>query len=128
MTKKVVLIGLEPTKIDCSDPAYAPFAHLDAEKVQAGLDQDVAKLSALGYEAELCLTDSDPASAAVIVTDSIKRNRYDCVLIGAGVRSIPKNFLLFEMLINAVHEHASEASICFNSRPDDSAEAIQRWI
>ena len=128
MSKKVVLIGLEPTKIDFSDRAYAPFAHLDAKKVQEALDQDVANLNAIGYEAELCLTDSDLASAAAIVTERLKQNRFDCVLIGAGVRSIPKNFLLFEKLINVVHAHAPEASICFNSRPDDSEEAVQRWI
>jgi hypothetical protein len=128
MTKKVILVGLEPTKIDFSDPAYAAFAHLDAKKVQFGLDQDVSKLNALGYEAELCLTESAPESAAIILTNQLKAKHYDCVLIGAGVRTIPKNFLLFEKLLNIVHEHAPQAHICFNSRPDDSAEAVQRWI
>jgi hypothetical protein len=128
MTKKVVIVGMDPTKIDFSDPANAYIAHLGAKKLQEGLDQDVAKLNALGFEAELCLTDLDPVSAAATVTDRLKQNRYDCVLIGAGVRAIPKNFLLFEKLINIVHEHAPQARICFNSRPDDSAEAVQRWI
>ena len=37
---RVVLIGLEPTLIDFSDPAYAAFPGMTAAKVQAGLDAD----------------------------------------------------------------------------------------
>jgi len=35
--------------------------------------------------------------------------------------------LLFEKLINLVHEHAPGAKICFNTTPADTAEAVQRW-
>ena len=33
----------------------------------------------------------------------------------------------FERLVNAVHESAPRAKICFNTNPGDTAEAIQRW-
>ena len=48
-------------------------------------------------------------------------------LSGAGMRAIDKNFLLFEKVLNAVHEHAPQARICFNTSPFDTAEAVQRW-
>ncbi len=36
--------------------------------------------------------------------------------------SISKNFLLFERLINVFHEHAPQVRLCFNRKPNDSAE------
>lgn len=115
-------------QIDFSDPAYAPFAHLGADATQAGLDRDVLQLRELGFDAELVLTVNDPAVASVDIIKALQAKAWDCVLIGAGVRTIVKNFLLFEVLVNLVHEHAPQAKICFNTKPDDSAAAVERWM
>jgi len=100
---------------------------MNASKVQAGLDADVASLISLGYDAALCLTDFGETSEAT-VTAALDAKAYDCVVIGAGVRTIGKNFLLFEKLINVVHNKAPQAKICFNTGPNDSLAAVQRWI
>jgi hypothetical protein len=99
---------------------------MTAEKVQGGLDKDIAALNALGYDAKLCLTDFGETAEAVIRA-TLQQQRYDCVVIGAGVRTIDKNFLLFEKVLNVVHEHAPQARICFNTGPFDTAAAVQRW-
>ena len=52
---------------------------------------------------------------------------FDVVLIGAGVRKDEEHFLVFERLVNVVHEHAPHARMAFNTGPTDSAAAIQRW-
>src|SRR5438045_549 len=44
------------------------------------------------------------------------------------VRGIPTHFILFEKLINLVHEHAPHARFCFNTKPSDTAEAVRHWI
>ena len=75
---RVVLIGLEPTLIDFSDPAYAAFPGMTAVKVQAGLDADVASLGALGYAAELCLVDFGETAEAVL-RQLFKARSFDCV-------------------------------------------------
>jgi hypothetical protein len=49
-------------------------------------------------------------------------------MIGAGVRTNPSNLILFEKLINVVHEHAPQAKLCFNQLPSDIAEAVKRWV
>jgi hypothetical protein len=36
--------------------------------------------------------------------------------------------LLFEKIINLAHRLAPHASICFNSNPADSVQAVQRWL
>ncbi len=125
-TKSVLSIGLQPQLINFADPAYAAFPGLTAEKVQGGLDKDIAALNALGYDAKLCLTDFGETAEAVIRT-TLQQKRYDCVVIGAGMRAIDKNFLLFEKVLNVAHEHAPQARICFNTSPFDTAEAVQRW-
>jgi hypothetical protein len=124
--KSVLSIGLQPQLIDFADPAYAAFPGMTAEKVQGGLDKDIAALNALGYDAKLCLTDFGETAEAVIRT-TLEQNSYDCVVIGAGMRAIDKNFLLFEKVLNVVHEYAPQARICFNTSPFDTAEAVQRW-
>jgi len=125
--KSVLVIGLQPTLIDFSAPDYAAFPGLDAAKVLAALKADEERLNSLGYDVQMCLTDFGETAEAVAI-DHLKRKRFDCVLIGAGVRTIPKHFILFEKLINVVHAHAPQAKLCFNTKPSDTAEAVQRWI
>ena len=125
--KSALMIGLDPVLIDFSDPNYAAFPGMTAEKVLAGLKAGEEGLKALGYDAEHCLTDFGQTAEAV-VTAHLKRRQFDCVMIGAGVRAVPSNFLLFEKLINVVHEHAPRSKICFNTKPSDTLEALQRWI
>ncbi len=120
--KSVLVIGFEPTLLD-----YSTIPNLDAAKVLALLKADEAHLRGLGYEVELCLTDLGKTAEA-FVRDRLRQKQFDCILVGAGVRTIPKYFILFEKLINVVHEHAPQAKLCFNTKPGDTAEAVQRWI
>jgi len=120
--KSVLLIGFEPTLLD-----YATIPDLDAAKVTAALKADEARLQDLGYEVELCLHDLGE-TAETVVRDRLRQKEFNCILIGAGVRTIPKYFILFEKLINVVHEHAPQAKLCFNTKPSDTADAVQRWI
>ncbi len=47
----VLLVGLEPTLIDFSEPDYAAFPGMNAAKVRAALDADQKKLNGMGYDA-----------------------------------------------------------------------------
>jgi hypothetical protein len=123
--KCVLMVGLDPNLIDFSKPGYPPG--MSAAKVMAGLDACEAELNRLGYGVQMCFTDFGETAEAV-VRDQLKQKRFDCVMIGAGVRSNPANFLLFEKLVNVVHEHAPQAKMCFNQLPSDTAEAVKRWI
>ena len=84
-------------------------------------------LKALGYEALSCLTDFGETAESVVLAQ-LKQKQFDCIVIGPGVRAVPAHFILFEKLINLVHEHAPHARFCFNTKPGDAAEAVQRWI
>jgi hypothetical protein len=123
--KSVLVIGLDPTLIDFSQPGYAPG--MNATKVFAGLKASEDELTHLGYSVQTCLTDFGETAEAVLQSQ-LEKKQFDCILIGAGVRANPNNFLLFEKLINVVHERAPHAKLCFNTLPSDTAAAVKRWI
>jgi hypothetical protein len=121
-TRSVLAIGLDPAFADLSAlPGFTP------DMVRGYLESQVNRVRDFGDEVESCLIDRGETAAAV-VTDALRARRFDCVVIGAGLREPPELLLLFEKIINLVHEHAPEARIAFNSNPTDTAEAAQRWL
>lgn len=125
MKASVLLLGLEPDIVDYSK---SPVPGLTAAKVRAALQADSAKLDALGYDAASVYVD-DGATAEAVLEHALSANRYDCIMIGAGLRLVPPYFLLFEKLINVIHRHAPAATkLCFNTNPADTSEAVQRWV
>ena len=85
------------------------------------------KLTDLGYEPQICFIDLGETAESV-VSDRLSRQNFDCIMIGAGVRLVPQHTVLFEKIINAVHQKAPPSSkICFNTNPGDSVEAVLRW-
>ena len=91
------------------------------------IEAQLLRLRDLGYEVTSCLIDLD-ATAEAGVTAALRDERFDCIVIGAGLREPKERLLLFEKVLNLVHQLAPDAAICFNSTPADTAEAVQRWI
>jgi hypothetical protein len=122
---RILFVGLEPETVDFSDPALPPG--FNAEKIHAGIAVALRQMTERGWSADLCLIRPDqtagPALASQLATKS-----YDCVVIGGGVRLPPSNLLLLEVLVNAVHKAAPGAAIAFNTRPEDTADAVARWL
>jgi hypothetical protein len=120
--KRVLTIGLEPELAD-----FSAFPDLDAQKVRDGLKQQADHLRAQGYDPKTLLIDLGQTAVEVVEAE-LRKNNYEAILVGAGVRVPPGQFLLFEKLINAIHRHAPQAHICFNTTPSDTAAAFQRWL
>ena len=121
--KKVLMVGLDPKVVDYSHLAVK----LDEPTLRAGLAADEKRLRELGYDAKWLLIDRGETAEAVVAA-ALKEKTFDCVLVGAGIRTVSPMFLLFEKLINVVHEGAPHAKICFNTVPEDSAASVQRWV
>jgi hypothetical protein len=120
--KKVLLIGLDPAVVDFKD-----FPGLDAAILSAALKADEDRLNGLGYDVQWCLIDPGKTPEAVVL-ERLGQKQFDCICIGAGVRTSPMHFILFEKLINVLHEHAPRAKLCFNTKPSDTAASVQRWV
>ena len=125
--KTILLIGIDPSLIDFTNPEFSAFPGLTAEKVEAGIKGSINKLIELGYDAQLCWTDFGQ-TAIDVLERHLKKEQFDCVLIGAGIRKPESNFLLFEKMINTIHEFAPKAKTCFNTNPTDTIEAVKRWL
>jgi len=123
MTKKTVLaIGIEPSFAD-----FGALPGLTPELIRNYIEAQIERLRALGFDAQSCLTDLGDTAEAVVAT-ALRSKRFDCVVIGAGLREPAERLPLFEGIINLVHALAPEARICFNTTPADTAEAVQRWM
>ena len=122
MAKKTVLaIGIEPAFVDLS-----AFPGLSVELVRNYIEVQIEQIRTLGFDVENCLIDLGETAEAV-ATQALSR-RFDCVVIGAGLREPAPRLLLFEKIINLVHSLAPQARICFNTTPADTADAVRRWI
>jgi hypothetical protein len=123
--KRVLLVGLDPATVDFSDPALPPG--MTAEKIHVGVKVALADMGERGWQAENCFINPDE-TAEHVVERRLAEGRYDCVVIGAGVRLPPSRLVLFEAVVNAIHRAAPGAALAFNTRPEDTGAATARWI
>jgi hypothetical protein len=121
MAKTVLALGLDPVHAD-----FSQMPNLTPELVRAFIGAQLDRVRALGYTVESCLVDAGETAGSV-ARARLSAQEFDCVMFGAGLRAAPQ-LLLFERLINLVHELAPGSKICFNSTPADTAEAVQRCI
>jgi hypothetical protein len=122
---RVLLVGEDPETVDYSDPALPPG--MTADKVRAGIEVAMKQFAARGWEADAGFIRPDE-TAGPTVERQLGSKRYDCVVVGGGVRLPPRRLAIFEAVINAIHKAAPGATIAFNTRPDDSADAAARWL
>jgi hypothetical protein len=123
--KKVLLIGIDPKLID---PNLSTATGWDANRVRAAAQDANKRLVELGYVLQSCLLDPRGTDESV-VSDRLSREKFDCIMVGAGVRVLSQNTILFEKIMNTIHQKAPPSSkICFNTNPADTVEAILRWV
>jgi hypothetical protein len=122
---RILFVGQKPETVDFSDPSLPPG--FDADKINAGIAVAVAKIEERGWQGDTCMIRPDE-TAGRLLEEQLRGARYDCVVIGGGLRIPPKGLALFERIINVVHKAAPGAAIAFNTRPEDTAEAAARQL
>jgi hypothetical protein len=122
-----IQIGLDPDCIDFSSPDFAQFRGLSHEKLRAANDDNVAGLRAAGYRVDNCLIDTGEAGVAQ-ARAALAAGHYDAVLIGAGIRLVANNTLLFEAIVNAAHTSQPNCRFVFNRAAVSTPDDIERWF
>ena len=122
MARKVLAIGIDPSFVD-----YTAMPQFTPEMFRGYIDAQIARVREAGFDVTSCLIDLGETAEAV-ATRTLTAETFDCVVIGAGLRLPAERLLLFEKIVNLIHRLAPQASICFNTTPADTAEAVQRWI
>ncbi|WP_310777975.1 hypothetical protein [Mycobacterium sp. Z3061] len=126
MAVTAIQIGLDPEVIDYSSPDFAQFFGLTKETLRTANDDNLAALRAAGYQVDNCLIDFG-APGADKARRWLEANHYDAVLIGAGVRLVAGNTLLFESIVNAAHVTQPGCRFVFNRGAQSTPDDIRRW-
>lgn len=121
---RVLLIGIKPEAVDVSDPDLPPGT--TPEQIAAGIESTLADMTARGWEGAFCSILPDGSAEATIAASLAER--WDCIVIGGGIRVPSRNLPLFERVIHAVIRGASGTPIAFNTSPNDTAVAAARWL
>src|SRR3954447_19098944 len=89
---RILLLGYDPETVDFSDPALPPG--MSVEKVHAGIAVALKQFAERGWESDVCFIRPDDTAAPTVVRQ-LGLTRYDCVVIGAGVRLPPRSLARF---------------------------------
>ena len=122
---RILFVGQKPETVDFLDPSLPPG--FDSEKINAGIALGVSKIQQRGWEGDTCMITPDAAASAMLES-ALNGVAYDCVVIGGGLRLPPRSLLLFETVVNIIHKAAPNATIAFNTRPEDTADAAARQL
>jgi hypothetical protein len=122
---RILFVGQKPETVDFSDPSLPPG--LSADKINAGIAMALQRINERGWVGDTCMLTPDEAGVAIL-DRQLRSADYDCVVIGAGLRVPPKTLELFERIVNTIHKGAPRASIAFNRRPEDTADAAARQL
>lgn len=126
MTVTAIQIGLHPDAVDYESADFSQFKGLTKEGLTKANSANVAGLRAAGYEVDNCLIQTGEAGAQKART-WLATKRYDAVLIGAGVRLVASNTLLFEAIVNAAHAANPDCRFVFNYSAMSTPDDIHRW-
>ena len=121
----VLVIGYAPEAVDFDDPAVP--AGLDEARVAEGIQRDLQLMHERGWDAEHLPIRPDETLRQQVL-DHLNSRSYDCIVVGAGVRMTTKHVPEFEMVVNAIRQGAPQTPVAFNSSPDSSGEAAERWL
>src|SRR3546814_16381959 len=111
---RILFVGQKTETVDFSDPAFPPG--FDAAKINAGIEIAVAAITERGWKADLCMI--PPAErAGPMLEEQLARARYDCGVIGAGLRLPPKRRSLFYRVLNPGHHTEPGAPNPFHTPP-----------
>lgn len=117
---RVLSIGVFPQELGYDDAADASLA----SRVKSGN----AALVAAGVDVVFVLITTVPSEAERVIRETMAKAEFGVAMIGAGLRLLPENSVLFERVLNAVIDIDPRIRLCFNTRPEDTIDAVARWI
>jgi len=119
-TPAVLVIGLDPYRVP------GPW---DPEPTASGIRRATEWFAHEGLDAENCLVGLDGSDdIPAVIAAALSRRRWDCVLVGGGIRRDEDQLERFELVVNLVHRLAPQAAIAFNHTPDDIVDAVRRAL
>jgi hypothetical protein len=121
---RVLSIGIHPRSLD-----YSTLPDdFDEAALTDLIERGNAALRDAGFNFVPCLVDSSPDAAEQLIRDHLQSTSFGLAMIGGGIRMMPQHTELFERIVNVLHEVSPGIRLCFNTAPDNTVDALRRWI
>src|SRR5699024_1420808 len=114
---RVLILGVDPQTIP----------GVDAQEIREGLTRGLAEFEGTSLAPDQALIPLDESAEAEVAA-SLQLARYDCVVVGGGIRKPEPLLEFFETVINLIRRHAPSAVIAFNSDGTNSLAAAERAL
>jgi hypothetical protein len=121
---RVISIGLHPRVLDFSTLPD----DVDEASLTARIERGNTALRDAGFEVALCQVDTSPDAAEEQVRAHLQDAEFGLAMIGGGIRMIPEHTELFERIVDVLHQVSPGIRLCFNTAPDNTVDALNRWI
>ena len=121
---RVLSIGLHPRSLDYSTMPDG----LDEAALAARIEQGNAALRDAGFNVVLCQIGTSPDIAEQLIRDAFDGASFGLAMIGGGIRMMPEHTELFERIVNVLHQVSPGIRMCFNTAPDNTVDALRRWL
>jgi hypothetical protein len=121
---RVLSIGIHPRSLDYSTLPDG----VDEAALSARIERGNTALREAGFDVVLCQVDTSQNAAEKLVRDALDGASFGLAMIGGGIRMIPEHTELFERIVNVVLEVSPGIRLCFNTAPDNTVDALRRWI
>jgi hypothetical protein len=122
---RILLIGIDPDKMDFSGPGVPPG--VNAQMVHMAIAMGNTRMAERGLACDMLLVAPDEPNDDALIRQ-LEQTSYGVIVIGGGLRKPDATVALLERMLNAIHAHAPNAKIAFNTNPTDSADAAMRWL
>jgi len=120
----VLSIGIHPRSLDYSTMPDG----IDEEWLTSRIESGNAALRDAGFNFVPCQVDTSPDGAEQLIRDVCAHTSFGLAMVGGGIRLMPEHTLLFERIVNVLHEVSPGIRLCFNTAPDNTVDALRRWI
>ena len=121
---RILLVGIDPDLVDFTAPEVPQG--MNADTIRRGIRTAIDDFAVAGHDPHHLYIPLDPADRQL--SGKLAKERFDCVVIGGGVRIPPSNLLLFEAVLNTIARAPSPPAIALVGHPGEATAAVARVL
>ncbi|KAF2638841.1 hypothetical protein P280DRAFT_470867 [Massarina eburnea CBS 473.64] len=120
----IICTGL---KVDTEIPQYFRDLYGSAADIEAKIDADIVLIREAGYNVTIkYMDDADPQAGLEWLSNKLREDRVDGIMIGSGLRYLPAQTGLFEDVVDVCRREAPGSLFMFNDGPGTNFVTLMR--
>ncbi|KAF1957677.1 hypothetical protein CC80DRAFT_491739 [Byssothecium circinans] len=123
-TAKILCTGL---RVDADCPQYFRDLYGTAAEIESKIDADIVRICDAGYNVTLkYMDDRNPQAGLEWLTNQLRDNLFDGIIIGSGLRYLSPQTKLFEDVVDVCRREAPGSVFMFNDGPGTNFVTLER--